>query len=69
MLAVVGVVVCQAFTSYPSTVRSMIRFDGGVGGVQNLLCPRGATHTQALMASRDEKYLFHCFVFKFSVVS
>ena len=68
MLAVVGVVVCQAFTAYPSTV-SMIRFDGGVGGVQNLLCPRGATHTQALMASRGEKYLFHCFIFKFSFVS
>ena len=67
MLAVVGVVVCQAFTAYPSTV-SMIRFDGGVGGVQNLLCPRGATHTQALMASRDEKS-FSCFVFKFSFVS
>ena len=68
MLAVVGVVVCQAFTAYPSTV-SMIRFDGGVGGVQNLLCPRGATHTQALMARRDEKSLFHRFILKFSLVS
>ena len=67
MLAIVGVVVCQAFTAYPSTV-SMIRFDGGVGGVQNLLCPRGATHTQALMASRDEKSLFHFFNFLSSLV-